>query len=372
MLKLIGRRDALQRNDPSDLSLADQHHEELIDGYMRSHRIRNHSDITISKESNFLRKWFVEYGYDDRPLYAWEAMSPDVGRIIVQGYIKNLLLAELHPATVRDYLGTLNRFFSFVLEHPAITVSGRFARVDEFYGVKLAKPFSEFDIPRHAYDGEVRGVPLDPDSLYGFFAALRSKYVNLSGRYQATRARNYAMVVVAGETGLRLDEVRHLETVDLFFDGHKIQTRYAKGARGSGKKARLSIFPPLARDTLRHYLKIHRPVIVGKRDTDMLFPSRFGRVLSDGQNRTDLQRMCEAARAANFPILPHMSWHWLRRVFATRFIERFPDKMAALIKLLGHSNPHTVHRYIRHSDAWMDAQIQAVMEGAESWPYIGN
>ena len=372
MLKLVGRRDAIKRNDPSDLILADRHHEELIEGYMRSHRVRNHSDLTIKKEGNFLRKWFVEQGYDDRPLYAWEAMSADIGRVILQGYIKNILLVELHPKTIRNYLGTLNRFFSFVLEHPALTVSQGFVRADEYYDVRLVKPLSEFDIPSHIYDGEDQGVPLDPESLYEFFAVLRSKYIGTDGKYQASRSRNYAMVVLAGETGLRLDEIRRLEMVDLFFDSHKIQTRHAKGARGSGKKSRISIFPPLARDTMRHYLKRHRPLLIKERSVDLLFPSRHGQVISNSQNHEDIKKMCEAARKGGFPILPHMSWHWLRRVFATRFIERFPDKMAVLIKLLGHSNPHTVHRYIRHSDAWMDEQIKAVMENSKSWPYIGN
>jgi integrase len=94
--------------------------------------------------------------------------------------------------------------------------------------------------------------------------------------------------------------------------------------------------------------------------------------MTNSQNQVDLKQMCESARKAGFPILPHMSWHWLRRIFATRFIERFPDKMAVLIQLLGHSNPHTVHRYIRHSDAWMDEQIRTVMETSKAWPYIGN
>ncbi len=48
------------------------------------------------------------------------------------------------------------------------------------------------------------------------------------------------------------------------------------------------------------------------------------------------------ARNNDFPILDHMSWHWFRRVFATRFIEEFPGKLSVLIELLGHSNYNTV------------------------------
>ena len=372
MLRLVGRRDTADRLDPVDVNQANLHHAELIEGYMRSHRIRNHSDATIKTEDGFLKKWFVEHGYDDRPLYAWEAMSPDTGRIILQGYMKNMLLVELLPKTIRSYLGTLNRFFSFILEHPVVTTPQGHVRVDDYYNVRLTKPLSEFDIPRHNYDGEDKGLPMDPESLYEFFALLRKKYVGTDGVYLASRSRNYAMAVLAAETGLRPDEVRHLEVVDIFFDGHKVQTRYAKGARGSGKKSRITIFSPLARDTMRHYLKVHRPRLVHGAQIDVLFPSKLGRVLSGSQSHQDLRKMCDVARKAGFPVLTHMSWHWLRRVFATRFIERFPDKMAVLIKLLGHNGPHTVHRYIRHSDAWMDKQIMAVMESTKVWPYIGS
>lgn len=83
MLSLVGRRAVAKRFDPIDLSQADQHHAKLIEGYMRSHRIRNHSDLTIKKVNAFLKRWFIEQGYDDRPLYAWEAMAPDAGRVIM-------------------------------------------------------------------------------------------------------------------------------------------------------------------------------------------------------------------------------------------------------------------------------------------------
>jgi site-specific recombinase XerD len=69
---------------------------------------------------------------------------------------------------------------------------------------------------------------------------------------------------------------------------------------------------------------------------------------------------------------PHMSWHWMRRMFATRFIERFPNKLSVLITLLGHMNPGTVHRYIRHSQGWMDEQIQQALQGHSSWLSLGD
>lgn len=47
--------------------------------------------------------------------------------------------------------------------------------------------------------------------------------------------------------------------------------------------------------------------------------------------------------------------------------------MDVLISLLGHSSLNTVHRYIRHSEAWMDKQMQSVIEGESTlWQSSGD
>jgi len=159
----------------------------------------------------------------------------------------------------------------------------------------------------------------------------------------------------------------HLEwDRDLFFDSHKLQTRHAKAAKGSGKRARITLFTPLARDTLRYYLKHVRPHF-DQRKGNWLFLSNRGTRLSYGALYLGLKEMGTIARKAGFPIATHMGWHWFRRIFATRFIERFPNRLAVLIDLLGHMSPNTVHRYIRHSEAWMDHEIQSVLKEAERW-----
>ncbi len=86
-----------------------------------------------------------------------------------------------------------------------------------------------------------------------------------------------------------------------------------------------------------------------------------------------LVEMLDIVRKSNFPVAPNMTWHWFRRIFATRFIERFPQRMDVLISLLGHSSLNTVHRYIRHSEAWMDKQMQSVIEGESTiWQSFGD
>ena len=363
MLKLVGEPLELKPYDPV-VALAD--HYQLIDGYIRSHKVRNLAESTINKEEHFLRSFFEEHGPGHRPLYTWEVMHPLTGRKIVVDYGNVLVESEISTHTIRSYLGILRRYFAYILEHPLIFINAHEAiRISDKYGVLLNQPVSEFDMPRFVYAGEAAGIPFDPERLYEFYAVVRTNY--LSSGYLPIRCRNYAMAVLAGETGLRVDELLHLEVdKDIFFESKKIQTRHAKAAKGSGKRCRVTLFPPLARDTLRYYLRVARPQFTTCK-AGLLFPSKSGGPLSYANVQTALKEMGSIARKSGFPVMEHLSWHWFRRFFATRFVERFPNKISALVELLGHMSPNTVHRYIRHSEAWMDTQITEALEGAEGW-----
>jgi integrase len=344
-------------------------HNKLIHNYLNSYVIRNYSPRTIKKEEKFLNSWFEEHGDGLRPLYTWEAMEPVKGRKRVVDYANTLLNSLIKSDTIRSYLGILRRYFSYVLEQPYLIQEGEPVRVDHKYG-SIDQPVSEFDIPKHVYDGERLGVPLDPEKLYEFFEILHTHYLDKGAK--ALRARNYAMVVLAGESGLRADELANLTVEDLFWDSYKIQTRHAKGTKGSGKRSRLTLFTPIARDTVKYYLKNYRSKIQGSENTNYLFLSRSGKLLCYSGMHSALEEMLSICKKNKFPIMSHFSWHWMRRIFATRFIERFPNRLSTLIELLGHVTPNTVHRYIRHSKAWMDEEIQKVLKEGVKWPLIGD
>jgi integrase len=346
-------------------------HQKLLASYLQSHRVRNHSEKTIVKESAFLKTWFLEHGTPSRPLYTWEAMLPIRGRKRIIDYGNALITSGVATNTVRAYLGILSRYFSFVLAYPFVGETEALERISNRYH-EIHQPVSEFDLPKHVYNGEKLGVPFDPEKLYDFFSIIREKYLH-QGRNQAVRARNYAMIVLAGESGLRVDELLHLEIVDLFFESHKVQTRFAKGTRGSGKRARTTLFSPLARDSVKYYLSEHRPYFVKTKDSPLLFLSKSAEPLDYTSAHLALKEMVQIANENHLPIAEHMSFHWLRRFFATRFIERFPNQLSVLVTLLGHQTPNTVHCYIRHSEAWMDEKILDMLKkGGSSWPSIGS
>ena len=365
MLQLVDSPARLPSPPSFDVAAADN--ARLLSSYFQSYRIRNFSPKTIEKERRFLESWFQEHG-NEAPLLTWQAMAPVTGRQRVIDYANTLLETGIRSDTVRSYLGTLRRYFSYVLEYPFVGINP-IRRIQEIYG-SIDQPVTEYDMPCHVYNGERLGVPLDPERLYDFFAVLREHYLGSHG-WEAVRARNYTLAVVAGESGLRIDELLHLETNDLFFESKKIQTRYAKGTHGSGKRSRLTLFPPLARDTVSFYLKAHRPKLYRGEQSPLVFLSPSGKPLGYSVVHQALEEMIKISQKAKFPVMNHMSWHWFRRVFATRFIESFPNRLATLITLLGHTTPNTVHCYIRHSEAWMDSEILKTLEG-KPWQSAGD
>jgi integrase len=345
-------------------------HKHLLQRYFESHRMQNHSSKTIIKEKNFLNSWFELHSTQNRILFTWEAMKPIIGRKRIMDYANALIDSGLSANTIRSYLGSLSRYFSYTLEYPYfIEDNSTTLRIQERY-THIEQPVSEYDYPKHVYNGEQLGIPLDPEKLYDFYSLVRTKYL-LHSRYLSISARNYSMLVLAGESGLRIDEIFHLELADLFFESNKLQTRFAKGTNGSGKRSRVTFFTPLAQDTIKYYLKV-RPQLIDGSDCKYLFPSKSGKIIDYSSAHSALKTMTSIAQKEKFPVLSHLSWHWMRRLFATRFIERFPNRLSELVSLLGHVTPNTVHCYIRHSEPWMDSRINKMLEGGFSCLSNGN
>lgn len=341
-------------------------HEELIASFLTSHNVRGHSKKTMHEYERILRAWFRSFGSDERSLFTFEALQPHSGRQRIKDYCGALVSSGLTTQAIRSYLLCLYQYFEYVLDHPFVEREGKTLDLRELYG-DLVQPISKFDMPVHGRDKEM-GLPFDPARLYEWFSVIRRCYLTVAkdSLGKALRARNYAMVVLAAESGLRIDELTHLSTDDVFFDSHRVQTRFAKGSGGSGKRSRTTIFPKFARDTIRHYIKHHRPLIPGGKMSKRLFPSVRTGIFNTQHASRIMKPIVECSVANGFPIGDQMSWHWLRRMFATRFIERFPEKLSTLLALMGHSNYATVHRYIKHSEAFMDKEIMTIINKVES------
>jgi site-specific recombinase XerD len=366
-LALVQNLEGYSTPVPFSQMLADHH--ALLQGYLDTHITRNHSDRTIESERRFLLGWFESFvaqddGHPDgqRQLLVWEAMEPMQGRQRIVAFSKGLVDAGLKPRTVHGYLGSLRRLFEYILEYPYIP-GAQVQSIVAKYG-RLEQPVLEYDYPVHTLDQDEEGFVLTGDQLLQFYDFVRLEHIG-SNQKKLPASRDYTMIVVAGESGLRADEILHLDALgphrDLFYERNRIQTRHGKGTRGSGKRVRKTIFTPFAQATVRVYEEQIRPNFPNAKTNPALFLTESGERISYKAMWHNLHVITEAARKAGLQMPPQLSWHSLRKSFATNFMEQHPDRPWILMDLMGHLNPSTLHRYVLHSRAYYDQAIEDIV-----------
>jgi site-specific recombinase XerD len=344
-------------------------HRAILQGYLDTHVTRNHSDRTIESDRRFLIGWFEslvtqddEHPDGQRQLFVWEAMVPVLGRQRIVEFSKGLVEAGLKPRTVQGYLGSLRRLFQYVLEYPYIPGPEIQSLVSK-YG-RIEQPVLEYDYPVHTLDQEEEGFVLTGERLLAFYDFIRLEYIG-NNQKKLPASRDYTMIVIAGESGLRADEIRHLDALgsqrDLFYEHNCIQTRFGKGTNGSGKRVRKTIFTPFAQATVRVYEEHIRPHFPNARIEPALFLTESGERMSYKAMWHNLDGIVEKARRAGLDMPPKLSWHSLRKSFATNFMEQHPDRPWVLMDLLGHLNPSTLHRYVKHSRSYYDQAIEDIV-----------
>src|SRR5260370_1629049 len=353
-LTLVHNVEVVSPRIPFSQLLADHH--AILQGYLDTHGTRNHSDRTIESERRFLLGWFEGFMMPDdhhpdgeRQLFIWEVMWPALGRQRIVGFSKGLVDAGLKPRTVQGYLGFLRRLFQDVLEYPYIPGT-QVQPIVSKYG-RLEQPVLEYDYPVHVFDQEEEGFVLTGDRLLQLYDFVRLEYIGHNQK-KLPASRDYTMIVVAAESGLRADEIRHLDALGphrhLFYEHNCIQTRHGKGANGSGKRVRKTIFTPFAQETMRVYETVIRPAFPEAKTQTALFLSERGeRVVYSGM-WSGLHAIAEAAQKAGLKLPHNFSWDSLRKSFVTNFIQENPAKVSLLMNLMGHLGPGTLFSYILH------------------------
>ena len=353
---------------PFSQMLADHH--SILQGYLDTHVTRNHSDRTIVGESRFLHGWFEGFIVADdnhpegeRQLLLWEAMAPVLGRRRIIEFSKGLIETGLKPRTIHGYLGSLRRLFEYVLEYPFIPTTEVEPIVSK-YG-RIEQPVLEYDYPPHVLDQEQEGFVLTGEQLRKFYNFVRTEYIARNQK-KFPASRDYTMIVIAGESGLRADEIIHLDALgshrDLFYEQNRIQTRYGKACNGSGKRIRKTIFTPFAQATTRVYEESIRPFFPNAKTNPALFLTEGGDRVTYKLMWRNLHVIAQEARKAHLEMPEKFSWHSLRKSFATNFMEKHPDQVWLLMDLMGHMSPSTIHRYVKHSRSYYDQALNNILE----------
>lgn len=267
-----------------------------------------------------------------------------------------------------SWLGRLSYFCDYV-ERVEGKISVSALTVEHGKGYKLDLQSRTEKYSNHPFH-KTRSVPLSPEYIHGCLRAVRSFSTWLfDNDYIATnvmrdlklpklpktqpvpltdeeleqimdaimktleRERNYAILLVFLDSGLRLSELRNLRISKIDWN------LGVMWVMGKGSKEREVPFGSLAKRALLSYLETARPEPVTEEDADYVFLTADGYQITE----TALEKMIERIR--NVTKISRLHPHLLRHSFAVRFLTAGADALS-LQKILGHESLSTTRRYV--------------------------
>jgi site-specific recombinase XerD len=166
--------------------------------------------------------------------------------------------------------------------------------------------------------------------------------------------RDYALVQLLVQTGLRVGEVSALRLADLEL---RARTGRARVRDGKGHKEREVPLNATARRALRRYLE-QRPAAESE---SALFLSGRNAPLPIRSIQAIIGRLAQRARIERVPV----SAHTLRHTFALNFLRANPGKLVELASLLGHDSLDTTAVYTRPSQDDLAAALERLPLNAD-------
>lgn len=240
--------------------------------------------------------------------------------------IKINQLSEIDLMAYRNYMMTVRRF-------KAATVNRRLEALRKFFKWAFREKLSKNDItieiksvktfrnrsPQGLTDGEVHGI---------LRAAGESKH--------GLAKRNYALVQLMVQVGLRVGEVAKLCTVDVVIQSRSGMVRVQEG---KGQRQREVPLNATARRALKSYLTTRGTV----KKNDPLFSSSRGDRISVRSIQSVISLLSRRAKIKRIEVSPHT----FRHTFAIGYIKQNPGKLVELASLLGHESLDTTAIYTR-------------------------
>lgn len=300
------------------------------------------------------------------------ATSAILGDLLFGDFARRLAEQDLSSVTVRGYRHDLDRFRRWIEEHGGAILLGRITAVDLInYRQHLvrAERLQATTINRKIqalkklfrWAREAGHVKTDVSADLRFLPLgqrLRPPGLTESEVQALLRAagqtrhglakRNYALVTLLVETGLRVGEVCQLRRLDLDVRDRSGQVQVREG---KGRKERKVPLNSNARRALRLYLADRSQ----PQPEDYVFLSeRGGKPLALRTVQATLAELGQRASIRRLPVTPHL----MRHTFALRYLNQNPGKLVELATLLGHESLDTTMLYIRPTAEQLVASVE--------------
>jgi integrase/recombinase XerD len=147
-----------------------------------------------------------------------------------------------------------------------------------------------------------------------------------------TGLRDYLLIHILYDTGLRISELLNLRLQDIDFENRTFHVV------GKGKKERLVPFGRMSFEILKEYLEVKRSIFG---ENEYVFLTRDGKRLSRRQASKNIERIGRRAGIKGVRISPHT----FRHSFAKNYLLNGGD-VFSLKEILGHSDLETVQIYV--------------------------
>lgn len=269
-----------------------------VSEFLESERLKSRQPRTISLHRENLR--YLRAG-----LLALNV--PPVPLQIEKSHLKRLVLRWQDegkaPRSINLRRQTMRAFFGFLCSERLIPGNP---------SEDLPRQKEPKHLPKALSEAQVRRLLAQPD---------RRTFVGL---------RDYTMIVLMLDTGMRLGEIIGLETGDIDWERRCIRLRRTKDS-----EEREVYIAPACEKSLRLYARERGSNL----DTQGFFVSRFDEKLSANSFQCNLRRY---GRRAGFEVSPHR----LRHTFAKLYITGGGDAFS-LQRILGHSDLATVENYVK-------------------------
>lgn len=259
------------------------------------------------------------YRYDLRHFLAWHATVQEepfclerLAEFELMSYRQHMVAAGRRPATINRRLDALRRLC-------------RWARGTGVLGADVARDLRPVRTVRNR-----QPVGLTDPEVHALLRAAGASTHGLA-------ARNYALVQVMVQAGLRVGETAALQVTDITLSDRCGSVRIR---HGKGLKAREVPLNATARRALKLYLA-DRPTS----STGALFVSSRETAMPVRSIQAVIASLARRARLTRVPV----SAHTLRHTFALGYLRDNPGKLLELASLLGHESLDTTVVYTRPS-----------------------
>ena len=284
----------------------------------------------ISKFKNFL----IKEDLSDISIKGYLQDISSFKKWIMDLYQEEIFLLKVSSNDLRGYRETLSK----INRQKVSSINRKIQSLKRLYKWALKKDLLEEDPCSHIHFLR-HSTPSRPKAL-----SKKEVHVLLMSTGYSSHGlskRNYALVQVILQAGLRIGEVANLKICDLTI---RDRSGIVKIVDSKGRKYR-EVFLKGIKTTLRRALKAYMDTRDGIKEEDHLFVSNSGKRCSIRSLQHVISDLSKRVKSCT-RITPHV----LRHTFATHYLESNPNGLVNLAAIMGHDSPNTTAIYTKPSE----------------------